>query len=631
MSHAFNTAADFQAVANDRSAGFGIGDITATVQLPDGRRFFTLGDTLYYNLMADGRAGPLKGFGNNSAWVQSGNCFTLVDRAGPGVRSWLLPPERDGSVYWPGGAVVVGNRLYVFLTRLFLDNPFGTPVGSAVASFNLPSLTLARITPIPFKSPHVFGIGAVYDGGYVYTYASQGNTCKFCFAGDLFVARARESNIWSPASWRYRSGSQWVTDPNAATPVLRAGVSNADVQRYGNGFLLITKPLSIVAPEVEARWSPTPIGPWQDLGTVFSVPQPPHSWVPGFTYHQSYTYGPTVLAGTRLADGGYLASYNVNSFDATDGQRDGRMGGPRFLSVRLPRPRPRRPASAARAVAVGADVRRGPARERTHDSGRIGVERLHGARAVAIAHAERAADGLPRPTEACSRSATRSTTDRWAACDSTSRSWASPRRRAARATGSSRPTAASSRSATRVLRLDGQPPQPADPRDGRDPERQGLLVRRVRRRRVHLRRRALPRLDRRVAAAGTRDRHGDNARRPRLLARDAHRPGVRVRRRQLRRECRAAGDVTVHRDRSRARRLPARRSERDGVPARRDPGPAPDRERDAARRRRLIGGQDEPFTTDAGSCAKRVSKRLTMSSTFVLPATAACGTPGSKK
>ena len=49
--------------------------------------------------LAAGRAGPLTGFGNSSAWVQSGNCFTLVDRAGPGARSWLLPPQSDGSVY----------------------------------------------------------------------------------------------------------------------------------------------------------------------------------------------------------------------------------------------------------------------------------------------------------------------------------------------------------------------------------------------------------------------------------------------------------------------------------------------------------------------------------------------------
>ena len=104
-------------------------------------------------------AGRFQGFGNNSAWVQSGPCFELLDRAAPGTRSWLLPPQHDGSLYWPGGAVVVGSRLYVFLTRLFLDRPFGRPVGAALAVFDLPSLQLAAIHPIPFDAGRIYGGG----------------------------------------------------------------------------------------------------------------------------------------------------------------------------------------------------------------------------------------------------------------------------------------------------------------------------------------------------------------------------------------------------------------------------------------------------------------------------------------
>src|SRR5689334_17471887 len=136
--HPPRTANDYQAVAYDRNRSFGVGDITSDGRLPDGRRFFTFGDTAYYNVTSDGHAGPWLGFGNNSAWVQSGNCFTLLNRPGPGRRSWLLPPQNDGSVYWPGASVVVGTRLYVFLNRVFLDRPFGRSVGSAIAAFDLP-------------------------------------------------------------------------------------------------------------------------------------------------------------------------------------------------------------------------------------------------------------------------------------------------------------------------------------------------------------------------------------------------------------------------------------------------------------------------------------------------------------
>ena len=107
-----------------------------------------------------------------------------------------------------------------------------------------------------------------------------------------------------PGAWQFRSGSHWVSDNRAAKPVLSAAVSNTDVQPYGNGFLLITKTVSIIGPPVEAWWSSNPAGPWQDLGTVFSVPTPPPAGFRGYTYQQAYTYNPIVLASTSLAGGG---------------------------------------------------------------------------------------------------------------------------------------------------------------------------------------------------------------------------------------------------------------------------------------------------------------------------------------
>jgi hypothetical protein len=335
--HAPATVADYQAVPDHRSAKFGIGDITSIVRLPDGRRFFTLGDTGYYNLEGDGSAGPLVGFGNNSAWVQSGNCFSLLDRPGPGARSWLLPTQQDGTVFWPGASVAVGPRLYVFLSRLFLNRPFGTPVGESVAVFDLPSLRLARLVPVPFLANRIFGGGAVYDGGYIYTYASQ-RPCKNCFAADMYVARVPESQVGDPLAWRYRAATTWVADARGAKPVLSAAVSTTDIQPYGNGFLLKTKTFSIVSPNVEAWWSANPVGPWLDLGQVASLPDPPPSLVPGFQYKQSYTYNVIALTSTRFADGGFLGSYNVNTFDPSEARRDGRLTGPRFFSIQLPPP-----------------------------------------------------------------------------------------------------------------------------------------------------------------------------------------------------------------------------------------------------------------------------------------------------
>ncbi len=304
-------------------------------QLPDGRTLFVLGDTGYYNLASDGSAGPLLGFGTNSAWVQAGNCFTLLEGSADN-RSWIAPPQHDGTVYWPGAAVVVGNRLHVFLTRLYLDNPFGTPVGSAVATFELPSLELARIVDTPFTPDRIFGSGAVYDDGFLYVYGSHRESCAFCFAGDMYVARVPETLVQDPTAWRYWAGS-WSDNARAAVSVLDAAVSNTNVEAWRNGFLLVTKTMSIVAPDVDAWWSSSPVGPWQHLGTVYHVPDPV-PYVAGYTYQGAYSYGPVALPTTLVDGGRVLLAYNVNSFDASDAQVDGRMSGPRFTSIVLPDP-----------------------------------------------------------------------------------------------------------------------------------------------------------------------------------------------------------------------------------------------------------------------------------------------------
>jgi hypothetical protein len=338
LTHLPTSIADYGSVTDSRDADFGIGDVTSSVLLPDGRRFFALGDTAYYDIMSDGSRGEMTGFGNNSAWVQSGNCFTLLHGTNPGTKSWVVPPQKDGSFYWPGASVVVGSHLEVFMQRLKLDDGFGTSLGAVVAEFNLPSLTLVRISPIPWMPHRVYGSGAVYDGGYVYAYAAQPRACAYCFSSDTYLARVPANQLSDASAWRFSSGSRWVADSDAAWPVLVNAVSSTDVQPYGTGFLLITKPLSIFGAGVEAWWSPTPVGPWSDLGNIFTIADPPASYVPGNTYHSAYTYNPVVYTSSPLADGKVLASFNVNTLDTDEATLDGRLWGPRFLSVTLPPP-----------------------------------------------------------------------------------------------------------------------------------------------------------------------------------------------------------------------------------------------------------------------------------------------------
>ena len=140
------------------------------------------------------------------------------------------------------------------------------------------------------------------------------------------------------------------------------------------------------------------------------------------------------------------------------------------------------------------------------------------------------------PTGACTRSAARTSTATSAGTRCPRRS--SPRPRTPerqRATGSPAPTARSTRSATREYLgvAAGPAPELADRRHGRDAEGRGLRPARARRRHLHLRRRALLRLDRRLAAERAGARHDDDGRRHGLLVRRRRRRRVLVRRRAL--------------------------------------------------------------------------------------------------
>ncbi|HEY5014034.1 MAG TPA: hypothetical protein VIK61_15225, partial [Acidimicrobiia bacterium] len=138
-----------------------------------------------------------------------------------------------------------------------------------------------------------------------------------------------------------------------------------------------------------------PDGPWHGLGTVFTVPDPPPSFVPGFHYTRSFTYNAVVLTSTRFADGGFLGSYDVNTFDPREARRDGRMVGPRFVSIHVPPP----PAAPRRAVVAPgpspwtptfAVDRAGVVRT---VNGGVGFGRSYTARAVAVARTPTARGG----------------------------------------------------------------------------------------------------------------------------------------------------------------------------------------------------------------------------------------------
>ncbi len=168
-------------------AGFGGGWSTADgyvpVPLPDGRTAWLMSDTLLAPPAADPAADAA--FVHNSIVVQRGRCFTPVMGGTAETRDDLVPSV-DGNACWQSAGVANDDELVVFCTEVVnADGPpgFGFRVeGTALASFDLPSLTFTGRVALPFTEPAGirWGTGAVRDGDWVYVYGTGTDAQYVC-------------------------------------------------------------------------------------------------------------------------------------------------------------------------------------------------------------------------------------------------------------------------------------------------------------------------------------------------------------------------------------------------------------------------------------------------------------------
>jgi hypothetical protein len=321
-----SSATALQEFFNRRSELWAGADLTGVVRLPDGRKLWLFGDTLYAPV-DNGTRGAIEQMGNNSAFVESGGCMRHVRSNGTSA-SWLTPPQ-GGSAYWPGGGVVVGSTLYVFLGRIIPEAPFGRLLDRAVATFSLPDLTLRAITPLPFgPGDPAWGASAVSPGdGFVYVYGPKRETCDGCYTSEVFLARAPSGAVADINQWTYFDGANWSSDGHAARSLFTGAGSHVSVVPFRNGWIAVSKVADILTSDIAAWWSPSPVGPWTWTGPIFTVPPPPGA--------NTYSYMPNVVPG--LSGGGTLVlSYNVGSLSDAEAAANAALYGPRFVAVNVP-------------------------------------------------------------------------------------------------------------------------------------------------------------------------------------------------------------------------------------------------------------------------------------------------------
>lgn len=312
-------------------------DGAVPIRLPDGRTLWMFGDTFVGKVNgSSGAIEPNWEFVSNSAVLQTASCFRPMMGGKPLARSSWIPDPGTNQAYWPASAIVdaAHNRLFVFLLHVLRSGPFGfTVVGTRVATFTLPTLGLASVSPVDLtgtSEARPYGSTSLTDGQYAYMYSTNG--------GAHHVARAPIGTARQQSTWEYWDGTGWSTAGNFAAaqpmsftgPTVEVGVQSFSspiaplrVEPYGDGFLGTAMVVDGISRDVVTYTAPAAEGPWTFAGYVATTPAGVKS------------YGAQTPSGIQGAAGAILV-HSVN-VDAGVPVTIGNCGF-RFASLTLPPP-----------------------------------------------------------------------------------------------------------------------------------------------------------------------------------------------------------------------------------------------------------------------------------------------------
>ena len=314
------------------------GDSTASVRLPDGRLVWLFSDTFVGGINPDGSRPDFQPMIHNSMVVQDGTTpgTTLTGGTAEEPLS-LVGAGGDGDPtdagYWVGDGTVEGTTLQVLYNhyRRSGPNPLDLELtGTALASFDLPGLTLRALTPLPVADRIAWGSAILADGDTTYIYGTR-------LVNDsgpvkpVYLAKVPAGGL--AGAWQFWTGAGWSAAESEAGRLMAGTTTAFGVQRVGNQYVLVTVDGNLVFnADVVAYTAPAPTGPFSGPVHLFRAPEPQ----PG---REIIVYDAR-LHPDLARPGKLLVSYNVNSLAAGDNRADARLYRPRFVEVDWPRPVP---------------------------------------------------------------------------------------------------------------------------------------------------------------------------------------------------------------------------------------------------------------------------------------------------
>lgn len=310
------------------------GDGTYSIELPDGRSIFLMGDS-YIGPVTNGARSISDHMYRNTYILYDDGQVSAIYGANGEKTSAAVPPgvtNEHQKWYWPGHGFVEGNKLYIFQTVMYQgeEGMWGFRYETTdILEYDLPDIVLQNTTRIPFEGStdiH-YGMAALNDDGYIYIYAQKDVDNGWNPIADALVARTTIENLYT--KWEYFSGTGW--SQNSEEAVKMEGLSGVAVSSQFNVFkiedkyVLLTQEKQFNSGEIYTFISDTPYGPWYNKRLIYKIQE---TNIPGiFTYN--------AMAHPQFEkDGMILISYNINNEDFVKQHEDVSTYRPRFVWIK---------------------------------------------------------------------------------------------------------------------------------------------------------------------------------------------------------------------------------------------------------------------------------------------------------
>ena len=314
------------------------GDGNYSAPLPDGRVAWLFNDT-FLGPVGDGSSITPHAPVHNTIVTAHRSSHRperlIMNGTAEAPRPLVGPPGTAEPWYWNGDGIVDDGKLYVFEFKQQAagGGHFGFEwIATDLATFSVPELELDGVQPTYDANNVQWGVELLRDGDYIYIYGME----TAFLDKHVHIARAPVGELGG--DWEFYTGSGWSADEDDSARVLRAVGASYGVARVRDRYVLATTD-QFLGSEIYLHTADTPVGfAGTERVTIYDTPEGQPEYDEDAA-GDIYTYN--VAAHPHLNTPNTLVlSYNVNSTEIADLNRDINNNRSRFIEVRFaPGPR----------------------------------------------------------------------------------------------------------------------------------------------------------------------------------------------------------------------------------------------------------------------------------------------------